>query len=737
MHSNAENLEVTSDCVFDKVHRDPHDFQKSGFALSLSPLVKQAAEGASVMSIICSTSSPSRSQDNPLTVQILPSAVMLALLSQAASQLVHLVHSDSENAVETVGRTTVTFSWFNIDCTGSSETITDVLKSASAAGSSGHGAVSSNSNSSLLLRELGKGRGMMVPGLWEVEINSGSDIEAVVNHINSSSYEFQINSHSHTVMQLTVTNKSVAESNKATHSGSVLGDPPGLGRLTFLLFSNQYPDSDNNNGKKIPLSPSTPYAWVSLLSNILQWLESRRPSPPFHKSRLLLLIRDVLYARQQASFLLLLSPSEQKRDENWKWLDIFSRIAALGRSHSEQLSSTSADHSFVTNQHSSDFDNKSEGSVTRRLSTNVNTPIRRKSISAQSLQHSFALAAAPPTQSKTSEDLIKRRASMAATPAATSRATRKSVTLSNIFNQPQFSLTAEPPPPPQSNGYVEDFTRSENEAALAMALEASRSEASALKVALLHSNEKYEETKKAYDSLLDQLKEEGAMLNKRDKERFRSALKDLKDYEIYKEVMETAMIKLQSELEAHVNENSNLKNHRHQEERQAVRHRNFTEKYTKDLCATKKKLADVEAKLQASEKQAKQLGRERDVAVTTLAQMKSVGSHKEGLLQTTSEMRQSESDNLRRRVLVLEEKCKALELEKESILASNIQEVATLRSAHSKALEMIMTYQEEGDSLRTQLSALQGEKEKEKDKDKPKRTDTPAKSVRSSIYGKR
>lgn len=48
--------------------------------------------------------------------------------------------------------------------------------------------------------------------------------------------------------------------------------------------------------------------------------------------------------------------------------------------------------------------------------------------------------------------------------------------------------------------------------------------------------------------------------------------------------------------------------------------------------------------------QAKQLGRERDVAVTTLAQMKSVGSHKEGLLQTTSEMRQSESDDLRRRL---------------------------------------------------------------------------------------
>lgn len=48
--------------------------------------------------------------------------------------------------------------------------------------------------------------------------------------------------------------------------------------------------------------------------------------------------------------------------------------------------------------------------------------------------------------------------------------------------------------------------------------------------------------------------------------------------------------------------------------------------------------------------QAKQLGRERDVAVTTLAQMKSAGSHKEGLLQTTSEMRQSEAVDLKRRL---------------------------------------------------------------------------------------
>ena len=46
------------------------------------------------------------------------------------------------------------------------------------------------------------------------------------------------------------------------------------------------------------------------------------------------------------------------------------------------------------------------------------------------------------------------------------------------------------------------------------------------------------------------------MLEKRDKERYKHALKDLKDYEIYKEVMETAMMRLQNELENLAKENN-------------------------------------------------------------------------------------------------------------------------------------------------------------------------------------
>lgn len=45
------------------------------------------------------------------------------------------------------------------------------------------------------------------------------------------------------------------------------------------------------------------------------------------------------------------------------------------------------------------------------------------------------------------------------------------------------------------------------------------------------------------------------MLSKRDKDRYRAALKDLSDYEIYKNVMESSLVRMQSELEGLLSEN--------------------------------------------------------------------------------------------------------------------------------------------------------------------------------------
>jgi hypothetical protein len=66
---------------------------------------------------------------------------------------------------------------------------------------------------------------------------------------------------------------------------------------------------------------------------------------------------------------------------------------------------------------------------------------------------------------------------------------------------------------------------------------------------------------------------QGAFLVKRDKERFRAALKDLKDYEIYKEVMEAAMVRMQQELEAYAEENAAIKATRAADDRQAKKHK--------------------------------------------------------------------------------------------------------------------------------------------------------------------
>ena len=108
---------------------------------------------------------------------------------------------------------------------------------------------------------------------------------------------------------------------------------------------------------------------------------------------------------------------------------------------------------------------------------------------------------------------------------------------------------------------------------MSLALEASRNEAAALRIAYQYAQEKYKETQAQLDTLLSQLKEEGATLRARDKERLKLAIRDVKDYQIYKQVMETAMVKLQLQLESVVKQNEELRANKIQEERTSQRQR--------------------------------------------------------------------------------------------------------------------------------------------------------------------
>lgn len=75
----------------------------------------------------------------------------------------------------------------------------------------------------------------------------------------------------------------------------------------------------------------------------------------------------------------------------------------------------------------------------------------------------------------------------------------------------------------------------------------------------------------------------------------------------------------------------------------------FSEKYTKDLVVTKRKLGEAEQKVQQLEAKLKAVMKEKEVAVFALAQSKVAGSHKEGQRKATQEARQDEMAELRAR----------------------------------------------------------------------------------------
>jgi hypothetical protein len=329
---------------YDYVFSNQHEFAKSAYNCNLQPLVRDALRGESNMIIFGGVQSMNMNRF------LLSQTVMQGLISQAAGQLLNAVNLTEEKMGS------VTFSWYKLDC-GSPEIITDVLKAAStqsAANQMGNSFRSSNDNSSstntgLILREAGKSRGMYVPGLWEVEIANGAEIETVITHVLDAIPHIADHSigTSHTIMQLSVVNKLASQQQQPLSPGSLQEEQPATGKITFLLLSNLSPgdqqylapnssiNNNNNNNQNNTNNPSVNpalsspqwFPWVEQLFSILQWLESRRASPPFHKSRLLLILREVLLRRQRASLMLIVHPSADQHVINIQWQKLFAFLS--------------------------------------------------------------------------------------------------------------------------------------------------------------------------------------------------------------------------------------------------------------------------------------------------------------------------------------------------------------------------------------------------------------------------
>ena len=124
-------------------------------------------------------------------------------------------------------------------------------------------------------------------------------------------------------------------------------------------------------------------------------------------------------------------------------------------------------------------------------------------------------------------------------------------------------------------------------------LERSREEIASLTQALAIKNEQLVQSQLAYDVLVKELHEEGSTLKAKDKERYKQILAELRDYEIYRDVMETALTRMQSEVEGLQADNKQYKMKIAANERDARKREDFKDQYSKDLTTTRKQLAEA------------------------------------------------------------------------------------------------------------------------------------------------
>lgn len=292
-------METKRQHPYQKVFNGPKEFQSS-FETSYLPYVKQALSGESVLFAFSGLPTTEASE------YFSSRNGKDGFLNRIA---IHVLKACSK---ESHRNSIVTLSWFKVESHGS-ENITDLLRASSALQATSH-----RSDPNLVLRELGHGRGMTLPGLWEVEMTNPNDISDIISHVQKVLPSSHHDGSDHSIFQITI-------SPRTKHAKTPkLGDDSGVGRITIALLSNVGPVQNASF-----LQPENHYPWIDLAMEILQWIENARPSPPYHKSRIMLILRDALCGRMSCAWTLFLQPTVAHLPDNNVWMDITSRVARI------------------------------------------------------------------------------------------------------------------------------------------------------------------------------------------------------------------------------------------------------------------------------------------------------------------------------------------------------------------------------------------------------------------------
>ena len=638
------------------------EFTSGAYSSLVQPLVKKTCAGENTTAVIGGPGSLD------FSTHLLSSASSRGLLAQAANQMLNSIMVNGKR------EGTVTFSWYKLGCTGTN-TVDDVLRSASEV------SAQSRENVELHVKELEKGRGVAVPGLWEVELSTSSDVDAVITHVQRISPEAKHDSGlAHSVIQLTVTSEHIRNSVQSFNSNSAFADLKGVGKISFLMLGSLKkagfigPEWD-----KQPFNP-----WVDNILTTIQWIEaqelgvqSKAPPPPTPTCSTSMALKDVLRGRQASMMLLMLVPAEQQVSETRQWLLLAEAIENTRTSYVDSGLATSPvpnNASRFTSPYpvSGSSQAKSRPVTSSGVKPRPMTPSR---FSGVNQPHSLLPPGAPPSSVK-----------------------KESGTAPGAGEEKGNSSSLKSPA--AHHEFVEGGTGYH-------VLNTAKDEIRALTEALRVKTEMLDEAQGAYDMLVQQLHEDGSTLKKKDRERYRQVLAELKDYEIYKSVMESALTKVQKEMEGLLSENQSLKAKISHKESDIKRREMFRDQYTKDLTNTRKQLRESTDKVEELEEKNKKLLKTNEEMRTNFNAMRNDRNEmkKELGVQETQ-------------VLGLKEKVAALE----SREAERRKQEEKTVAAHHAALESMYSHQEENDLLKSALAELLEESAKHS----PKSSSTPS-----------
>jgi hypothetical protein len=898
-------LENTSTYRFNHVFNGFRELQNA-FDKAYSPMIRNVNNGENAMLVfgglpICESMDFFTSMNG-----------RIGIINQAAQLLLrsNTISSSSNNK-------TVTLSWYKIDNKGT-ENISDLLRMSSSLHSTDK-AAGDGKDGNLVLRELGKGRGMIVPGLWEVEVTKPQDVDAVIAHVQRMLPAAKHDGKSHSIIQLTVTpNDSYDPDNKKS---KLKDDSPDIGRLTFVLLSNvsrpPAPSTDSSAPQHLQL-----YPWVGQLEDILQWIDNKRPSPPFHKSRILLLLRDALCTRMTCGISLFLQPSVDALSVNTLWLQLLSHISSTNAERSSAINTlpihssvsiapmlaatantqsmtkeqallhnvssskqapvasttttprgvskakprfnasnntsnngSAGKKSILKNSSAKPSKSFSQGQGTRSphhsrhqhqqrsleshddflhqlppghdmaapLEDNLDDDAHSRDFDRHAQRSSSHARGGgdglPPTPSveevRQQQQLYQhqlqyqrqfyeqqQRASAGAgasaagsipppqgAPPARSQQQQGQFQQgqSRAQQQPQQLLSPPPPPPgvfhahsstdprqhhqqrqqqqqqqqqqyspqdttydnsllppqmqtsyhqqqtypqhqyhqqqqlpdenqrPRENIQGEDGEADRKDAetveALLFSLQSSRDEVDSLKKSLLLCQQSLEFHKSEHEALSSAKEGAGRTLKSKDRDRLKKALQELKDYEVYREVMEAAMSRMQNEIDKLEGDNAHHKQLTTHLEKELRKSKNITHKITRETSDFEKSKVALHDRVSSAEKEARRLSRERDAAVLALSQYKAEKARDEEDLKSSRRVKHKEVLEMKKKVADVNMQLKMQAEESETSAHLHAQDMKKLQTAHKKSLEMLMACQEENDLLRAAVTELEEDKE--------------------------